>query len=595
MLTTKISLLPDRPGVYILKNKANEIIYIGKAVSLKKRVKSHFLNKDDSIKQSYLVRSIFDIDYIITENEVEALLLESNLIKKYSPKFNVRFKDDKRYPYITLTINEKYPKLILTRRPGADNLSFGPFLSAHFARQIINLAVKLFKIHKCRNPELNKKRVCLNYDIGLCSAPCQNYITVEEYKITIEKLKKFLKGDISEILKELTGKMNNASKEMQFEKAAEYRDLITALNNLSIKQFAEKSQDFNYDVICIKELSANFAVVKLIVRDGKVFGKEDYYYQNENNIEAGEVIEEFIKKEYSLNDYIPKEIIVNIDFENREIYENWFKERTGYKVEIIVNSKGMKYNTLKLAEKNAENLLRVEEQKFIDKNKLIYDLKEILKLKRFPYLIEAFDISNFSGKETVASMVVFVNGRMDKKRYRRFRIRTVQGIDDFASMSEVIYRRYKRVIDEKLKFPDLIIVDGGKGQITSALKSLNELSISEKDIDIIGLAKQEEIIYKPTEMNPIKLDRKSIILKFIQIIRDEAHRFAITYHKKLREEKLTFSILDKIKGIGKKRKELILKNFGSVYQLKYADIEKLSSIKGINRTLAAKIKESLGS
>ncbi|HOK40849.1 MAG TPA: excinuclease ABC subunit UvrC, partial [bacterium] len=584
---------PDKSGVYLFKNKEGKIIYVGKAISIKKRVKSHFLNADNSIKQNYLIKNVFDIDYIITNNETEAFLLESNLIKKYEPKFNVRFKDDKRYPYLAVTIKEKFPRLILTRKPILDCLNFGPFLSAFEARKIIDLAQKLFKIHKCKNPENKKERACLNFNINLCSAPCQNYISEIEYKKQINNLIKFLKGDVQDLINDLKTKMLDESKNYNFEKAAEYRDLINALNNLNIKQFAEKSIDYNYDVIAIKENGNNFVIVKLIVRDGKIYGKENYFFQIENTFDFNDVLDEFFKKEYMFTDFIPKEIIVNVDFENKLIYEKWLSDKTGYKVEINQISKGIKYNTLKLAEKNAENLLKIEEQKFIDKNKLIYDLKTILNLKKYPYYIEAFDISNIAGKEQVASMVVCINGRMQKKFYRRFKIRSVTGIDDFAAIAEVVFRRYKRLKDENEKLPDLIIIDGGKGQLSAALNSLNELNISLNDVDVISIAKKNEEIYLPNQSEPILIPKDSSLLKFIQVIRDEAHRFAINYHKKLRDGKLTFSQLDKIKGIGKKRKELLLKHFGSIYQIKYADIEKLTAIKGITKCLARKIKETL--
>lgn len=592
MIQNKLINLPDNCGVYLFKNKFNDIIYVGKAISIKKRIKGHFSSKSTNLKQHFLIKNIYDIDYILTNNEIEAFLLESNLIKKYSPKFNVRLKDDKRYPYITITLNEKYPRLIITRTPSYDNISFGPFLNGSEPKKIIYLAQKIFKLHKCINPVKNaKKRQCLNYDIGLCEGICINNINETEYKNKIKDVINFLKGNVNDILNKYKTKMYIHSQNLEFEKAGECRDIINALNSLNLKQFAEKSADLNYDIIALSSDKNTFSILKLLVRDGKVFGKEDFSDTVSEYFSSEDIIEEYLKKEYIFNDYIPKEIILNIEIYNKEIFENWLSSKTNYKVKITIPNKGAKKKFLDLAVKNANNLLKLEQQRFIDKNKIIFDLKNKLELTKFPYYIETFDISNFSGKENVASMVVCKNGQMIKKLYRKYKIKTVSGADDFKSMYEAIYRRYRRLIKEKKVLPDLIIVDGGKGQVNSALQALNKLNIY--DIDLIGIAKKEELIFKPYKTDYYKIDKKSDLLKFIQIIRNEAHRFAVSYHKNIRDKQLTFSRLDTVKGIGKRKKLLLLNHFGSVEKLKYATINDLIKIKGINTALAKKIINNL--
>lgn len=592
MLKDKINNLPDNCGVYLFKNKLNEIIYIGKAISIKKRIKGHFNSANTSIKQKFLVDNINDIDYIITNNEVEALLLESNLIKKHSPKFNIRLKDDKRYPYLTITLNEKYPRLIITRKPSYTNKSFGPFLNGSYPKKIIDLAQKIFKLHKCRKPEKNRNnRPCLNFDINLCDGVCFNKVDTEKYDLKVKKLTEFLKGEVDGLIKEYKFQMNEYSKSLEFEKAIECRDIISSLESLSIKQFTEKSSDYNYDIIAINSNQNSFSIVKMLIRDGKVLGKEDFSDTIDEIYEEESILEEYLRKEYEFNDFIPKEILLNKDIDNRVILENWLSEKVKYKVKIIFPKRGTKRKFLDLAKKNSENLLKIQEQKFIDKNKIIYDLKQELKLRKLPYYIETFDISNYSGKENVASMVVCKNGRMIKKLYRKYIIKTVSGQDDFLSMYEVVHRRYSRLLKEKQEMPDLIIVDGGKGQVSSAQKALYSLKIF--DADLIGIAKKEEIIFKPEMKDGIILNQKSDLIKFIQIIRNEAHRFAISFHKKIRDKKLSQSELDRISGIGFKKKIDLLNYFGSVEKIKYASIEELTKIKGINRIIAQRIKKEL--
>ena len=570
--------LPKKPGVYIMRDANDEIIYIGKAKNLINRVRSYFREKLDRPKTQILMSHFDSLEYIVTNSEKEALILEATLIKKHRPRYNVQLKDDKRYPYVKIT-NEKYPRLIITRNITKNGIYYGPFTDVTSVKKTVKFLKSLFKIRTCRNMD----GPCLNSQIDLCYAPCSGEISKEEYDEIINKIDLFFQGKYSVIVKNLKKEMAEAAENEQFEKAAVLRDQITSIEEIMEKQFVDLvDDDLDQDVIAIAPNDNEVVVIIMPIRNGKIVGRDDFLMSGSQYESNSEILFAFIQQYYGFNRHIPKQILLNEPIDDTELLEEWLSDLRGNKVYIKVPMKGVKLRLVNMAQKNAEI---IKHQKKAMENSLI-ELKKYLKLDKLPRIIEGYDISNISGKFAVGSKVSFKDAKPNKKKYKRFKIET-PGPNDFAMMKELLTRRLKMIdTDED---PDLIVIDGGKGQLGMACEVLDELNLAH--IPIIGLAKEFEEIYIPNSKRPIIIPKNNKALHLLQQVRDESHRFAITYHRKLRSDNISESSLDDIPGIGKKRKINILKEFGTIDNVKNASVEELAKIKGMNEKVATNVYE----
>lgn len=570
--------LPKKPGVYIMRDANDEIIYIGKAKNLINRVRSYFREKLDRPKTQILMSHFDSLEYIVTNSEKEALILEATLIKKHRPRYNVQLKDDKRYPYVKIT-NEKYPRLIITRNITKSGIYYGPFTDVTSVKKTVKFLKSLFKIRTCRNMD----GPCLNSQIDLCYAPCSGEISKEEYDEIINKIDLFFQGKYSVIVKNLKKEMAEAAENEQFEKAAVLRDQITSIEEIMEKQFVDLvDDDLDQDVIAIAPNDNEVVVIIMPIRNGKIVGRDDFLMSGSQYESNSEILFAFIQQYYGFNRHIPKQILLNEPIDDTELLEEWLSDLRGNKVYIKVPMKGVKLRLVNMAQKNAEI---IKHQKKAMENSLI-ELKKYLKLDKLPRIIEGYDISNISGKFAVGSKVSFKDAKPNKKKYKRFKIET-PGPNDFAMMKELLTRRLKMIdTDEE---PDLIVIDGGKGQLSMACEVLDELNLAH--IPIIGLAKEFEEIYIPNSKRPIIIPKNNKALHLLQQVRDESHRFAITYHRKLRSDNISESSLDDIPGIGKKRKINILKEFGTMDKVKNASVEELAKIKGMNEKVATNVYE----
>ena len=596
-IADKLATLPDNPGVYLMKNQDGTIIYVGKAVNLKNRVRSYFRTlPPDALKTKALVRNIADFEYIIVDNEVEALVLECNLIKKYRPKYNISLKDDKTYPYLKIT-NEDYPRVIITRNYIKDGGKyFGPYPSVTVLRETLELLRSIFRV--CKQRTFTNDRPCLNYQIKRCYAPCCGKISKEDYAQLIAKINDFFDGKHEELLADLTKQMNEAAENLHFEQAARLRDQIRGIERAINDQKAVLSGNDDKDVLGLA-MGANEVIVQIFfIRAGKIVGRENYVLHDAIDGGKAEILAAFIKQFYLDNQFIPPNILLEEELSEAEILQTWLSEKRGGKVQFTVPKRGQQKELVDLVVRNAEEeLLKKRERALADSERLndaLAELQAALHLPRLPKRIECYDISNTQGTESVASMVVFVDGKAKKDQYRKFRIKTVIGPNDFASMNEVLLRRLGHM-DTDVKFakdnPDLIIVDGGKGQLAFALKALAEMD--HNDIPIAGLAKKEEILFLPNEDEGVYLPRDSQALYLVQRIRDEAHRFAITFHRSLRGKRNLASVLDDIPGVGAKRKNALLRHFGSLTKITQATAEEIAEVDGIGKALAEEIYEYL--
>lgn len=597
----RIDTFPEKPGVYIMKDKSGKVIYVGKAVSLKHRVRSYFKSGDSlPPKVSSMVSHIEDIEYIVTDSEVEALILECNLIKFYRPKYNILLKDDKHYPYIKITMNEPFPRIEVVRRVKKDGAKyFGPYVDAKAMREAIDVLRKIFPIRSCKKDLSRvplKERPCLNYHIKLCAAPCQSFISEEEYGELVKNVVMFLEGKKEQLLGHLKAKMEEAASSLNFEAAAVYRDQIAALEKILEKQKISSTDLVDQDIIAMARGFDTTCLTVFFVREGNIIEREPFILSNTEGAERKEILAAFIKQFYDGASFIPKEIIVEEEIDEREAIEAWLSAKKGSRVKIIVPKRGEKRDLIEMVAENAMAYLEqketFEERQKIRNEKAMEDLKRYLDLEKLPRRIEAFDISNTQGTESVASMVVFENGMPKKEDYRRFKIKTVEGPNDFESMKEVIFRRFKRGLegDEKFKdLPDLVVIDGGKGQLRYALEALKELNLNH--IPAIGLAKEFEHVFVEGKSDPIILPRDSEALYLLQRVRDEAHRFAVTYHRKLRSARNLKSVLEEIPSIGKVRRKALLDAFGSLENIKRASVEELSKVPGMNKKSAIAVYE----
>ena len=585
----ELDKLPHKPGVYIMHDENEAILYVGKAIDLHNRVRQYFRSghgHNNSPKILKMVSQISYFEYIITASEMEALVLECNLIKENRPKYNTLMTDDKGYPYIRITISEKFPRIMMNHRMGRDkSVYFGPFTDRKAVHDTILLLKKLFKIRNC-NKDLSysplDERPCLYHQINQCNAPCAGYISEEEYRKNIEKAINFLNGNTKDILNELKNNMSTHAENMEFEKAAETRDLIASIEKISEKQRASSTNDDDRDIIAMARNDKDAVIAIFFVRDGTLIGRENHHMSCDLSDSDSEIITAFIKQYYLNTPFIPKEILTVTPTEDEEIITSYLSQKKGQKVSILIPQRGEKKGLIKLAEDNAALVLaqdieriKKHEKRTIGACKEIANIIGVENVSR----MEAFDISNISGYHSVASMVVFENGKPKRNAYRKFRLRTVEGPDDYASMKEVLSRRYS---DEKLgSLPDVIMMDGGKGQIGIAETVLNSLGL---DIPVCGMVKDDNhrtrgLIYNNNE---IEFPPGSEAIHMVTALQDETHRFAITYHKQIRSDEQTHSILDDIKGIGPKRRKALLLHFKNIENIKNASLDELAKVEGMN-------------
>lgn len=581
-----LAVLPEKPGVYLMHDATGKVIYVGKAVVLKNRVRSYFRNlASHTPKVKAMVAKIAEIETIVTSSEVEALILECNLIKKYRPRYNISLKDDKTYPYLKVTVNEEFPRLFVTRRQSRDGAKYyGPYADAGAMHATVKLLRSMFPLRTCR--KMNPDRPCLNYHIKRCLAPCAGYVGREEYQQMIRSVCMVLDGRTTELERDLKQRMQEAADNYAFEEAARLRDQLQAVMRLNESQKAVTNNGGDMDVFGFAQDMTGACVQIFFVRKGRLIGRDNFFLQNEGD-EPGEIMTAFVKQYYNEATFIPREIVLPYlpEADEQQLIEMWLAERAERKVELLQPQRGVKRELLKLAADNAVKLLdeRLRKGSLSLKNdeQAAEELQRALGMTQPLERMDCFDISHTQGSETVASMVVFRNGSISKKDYRKYKIVSAEGKpDDFKSMQEVVYRRYKDYED----LPSLVVIDGGKGQLSSALEVLHGLGLN--DLHVVGLAKREEEIFKPHQSESILLDRDSAALHLIQRIRDEAHRFAITYHRKLRGKRNLVSVLDHVEGIGPKRRQELWKAFKTLDAMRAASVEELAQVESMNHAAA---------
>jgi excinuclease ABC subunit C len=607
----ELKKLPAKPGVYLMHDKTDAIIYVGKAISLKNRVRQYFqAGRNVTPKIERMISQIDHFEYIITDSEVEALVLESNLIKEHRPKYNTMLKDDKNYPYIRATIEEDYPRLLYSREQKRDKSKyFGPFTSAGAAKDTLELAHKIYKIRTCRRVlprDIGKERPCLDYHIGQCDAPCQGKISKEEYNENFKKALKLIGGDYSEVIEYLKEKMMQASESLAFEEAAGYRNLISSVKKMSVKQ---KVTDFNgqdRDIIALARTLEEAVVQVFFVREGKLIGRDHFHLNGTYGEKEEDILQDFIKQFYAGTPFIPREVMVEYNIADSGLIEQWLAGKRGGKVKIIIPKKGSKERLVELAHKNAALVLTQDMERIKrEEQRTIGAMGEICSWLGIPYVprIESYDISNINGFQSVGSMVVFEDGKPKRSDYRKFKIKTVKGPDDYASMYEVLTRRFRHGIEETeelkekglikevgsfTRFPGLIMMDGGKGQVHIAQKVLGELSL---DIPVCGMVKDDKhrtrgLFFEGHEL-PVKVDSEGFYL--MTRIQDEVHRFAIEYHRSLRSKEQVKSVLDDINGIGGKRRKALMKHFQSIEAIRNAQVEEIAQVEGMNENVAVNV------
>lgn len=585
----ELKKLPNKPGVYVMRDKNDTIIYVGKAISLKNRVRQYFRKSNKTARIEKMVSLIDHFEYIVVDNEAEALILECNLIKKNRPKFNVLLKDDKTYPYIKIDIKSDYPGVFITRRVINDGSKyFGPYANPGAAKEMIDFIKQKYKIRQCRTLK-NRERPCLNYHINRCLAPCMGYVTPQEYKRQIDEIIDLLEGKTEKIIKELENQMQEASIKLEFEKAAELRDRIQSIERVSEKQKVSNISENNIDVIGIAKSDIQICIEIFFVRGSKMVGREHYFYTDLKDMENKEILSGFIKQYYLDNPNIPNKIMIRDEIEDKETIEKWLSTILGKKVEIKTPKKGEKLRFVEMAEMNSKVTLENKEK---DKSEILLELKDVLSLDKLPRKIETYDISNISGEYMVAGMCVMQDGVIKKNLSRRFKIKTVYNQDDPRCMEEVITRRLKHSIENPKGgfgiLPDVIFADGGSTQIRATKKAIQKYDLN---IPVFGMVKNDKHQTRALmDENRKELKISPRLMNLITNFQDTVHDTAITYHRKLRDKAITKSELDEIDGIGKVKKQALLKAFGSVEKIKQASIEDLVNVKGINEELAKKLK-----
>ena len=601
----ELKKLPGKPGVYLMHDERDAIIYVGKAISLKNRVRQYFQssrNKGAKIEQ--MVTHISRFEYIVTDSELEALVLECNLIKEHRPKYNTMLMDDKSYPFIKVTVNEPFPRVMLARQMKKDKAKyFGPYTSAGAVKDTIELIRKLYHIRSCNRSlpkDIGKERPCLNYHIHQCQAPCQGYISQEEYRKSIDEVVRFLNGHYDLVLKELEEKMMAASDSLEFEKAIEYRELLTSVQKVAQKQKITDTAGDDRDIIAMASEGEDAVVQVFFIRSGRLIGRDHFYLKSAENDTEGEILSSFIKQFYAGTPYIPAELMLPEEIEDQDIIEEWLTARRERRVHLRIPKKGTKEKLVELAQKNAQMVLKNDRERLKrEEGRTIGAVKELEKILGLKGIIrmEAYDISNTNGFDSVGSMVVYEHGKPKRNDYRKFKIKTVQGPDDYASMNEVLTRRFGHGLREQQEesetggfqiFPDLIMMDGGRGQVNIALEVLDELHIS---IPVCGMVKDDHhrtrgLYYQNIE---IPIDRNSEGFRLITRVQDEAHRFAIEFHRKLRSQGQVHSILDDIPRIGPARRKALMRTFASLDEIKNAEVEDLKKIPSMDEKSAKSV------
>ncbi len=612
-LQDELKKLPDLPGVYIMHDKSDAIIYIGKALSLRKRVRQYFQpSHNEGIKKKQMVEHIERFEYIITDSELEALVLECNLIKEHTPKYNTMLRDDKTYPYIRVTVGEDFPRVLFSRQMKKDKSKyFGPYTSAGAVKDTIDLINKIYRIRTCNRNlprDIGLDRACLNYHIHQCDAPCQGLISKEEYAEKIQGVMEFLNGNYAPVIRDLEAKMNQASMDMEFEKAIEYRELLSSVKQIAQKQKITNTDGEDKDIIALAADDVDAVVQVFFIRSGKLIGRDHFHVRVGTDETRNDILSTFIKQFYSGTPFIPREILLQEAILDADLVEEWLGKKRGTKVTIHTPQKGMKNKLVELAAKNAQLVLDQDKEKIKrEEGRTIGAVKEIESLLGLKGLnrMEAFDISNINGFETVGSMVVYEKGKPKRSDYRKFKLRTVTGPDDYASMHEVLTRRFKHGMDEQrelvendlpeevgsfTRFPDIIMMDGGRGQVNICLQVLDELGL---DIPVCGMVKDDNHRTRGLYYNNIEIpiDRHGEAFQLITRIQDEAHRFAIEYHRSLRSKSQVKSVLDDIPGIGPTRRKALMKKFQSLENIRNASIEELTLAEGMNQKSAEAVYE----
>ena len=603
--------LPDQPGVYIMHDKTDAIIYIGKAVSLRKRVRQYFQpSHDEGIKKKQMVEHIARFEYIITDSELEALVLECNLIKEHTPKYNTMLRDDKTYPYIRVTMGEDFPRVLFSRQLKKDKSRyFGPYTSAGAVKDTIELINKIYQLRTCNRKlprDIGAERACLNYHIHRCSAPCQGYINKEEYGERVSQVLEFLNGNYAPVIKMLEAKMTEASQEMEFEKAIEYRELLGSVKQIAQKQKITNTDGEDKDIIALASDDTDAVVQVFFIRSGKIIGRDHFHVRVGSEESTSDILVNFVKQFYSGTPYIPHEIMLQEPIEDIPVLEEWLSAKRGRRVYIRIPQKGMKEKLVELAAKNASLVLNQDKEKIKrEEGRTIGAVKEIEELLGMHGLnrMEAYDISNINGFETVGSMIVYEKGKPKRSDYRKFKLRTVTGPDDYASMHEVLTRRFKHGMQEMqelkdknlpqevgsfTRFPDIIMMDGGRGQVNICLQVLEELGLS---IPVCGMVKDDNHRTRGLYFHNVEIpiDRHGVGFKLITRIQDEAHRFAIEYHRSLRSKSQVHSVLDDIEGIGPTRRKALMRRFASIEKIREATVEELAETESMNQQAAEKV------
>lgn len=601
----ELKKLPGKPGVYIMHDETDMIIYVGKAISLKNRVRQYFQssrNKGAKIEQ--MVTHIRRFEYIVTDSELEALVLECNLIKEHRPKYNTMLMDDKTYPFIKVTVNEPFPRVMMARRMKKDKAKyFGPYTSAGAVKDTIELIRKLYHIRSCNRSlpkDIGKERPCLNYHIHQCHAPCQGYISREEYRKSIDEVVRFLNGNYDPILKELEEKMLDASENLEFEKAIEYRELLASVQKIAQKQKITDTAGDDRDIIAMASEGEDAVVQVFFIRGGRLIGRDHFYLKIAENDTKSEILSSFIKQFYAGTPYIPAELMLPEEIEDQEIIEEWLTTRREHKVRLRIPKKGTKEKLVELAQKNAQMVLKNDKERLKrEEGRTIGAVKELEKILGLTGIIrmEAYDISNTNGFDSVGSMVVYEHGKPKRNDYRKFKIKSVQGPDDYASMNEVLTRRFEHGLRERQDesetggfqaFPDLIMMDGGRGQVNIALEVLEKLNLH---IPVCGMVKDDNHRTRGLYFNNVELpiDRNSECFRLITRIQDEAHRFAITFHRQLRSKGQVHSILDDIPGVGPARRKDLMRSFENIEAIRNATVDDLKELPSMNEKSAQEV------
>jgi excinuclease ABC subunit C len=600
-LELKLKNLPESSGVYLFRNDEGKIIYIGKAKNLRNRVRTYFqASRAVDSKTDRMVAQVVDFDLMLTANEIESLILEANLVREHKPRYNVLLKDDKHFPYIKVTTNEPFPRVMIARRLAKDGATyFGPYTSAKPMRQTLNLLTRLFKIRTCNlvipHPQGKPYKVCLDYHMKRCGGPCEALQSQAEYAELVNSLIMVLSGKSKQLIERLTEKMMKASEELQFEEARNFRDQIEALKSMVFKQHVDVGEVIDRDIVSIARESSDAVAVVMQIREGVLIGRQDF--QLSTGIESSDVsvLEMFVEQYYNHQPNLPEELILPLEVEDCRVMEEWLRQAKGSSVKIITPKVGAKMRLVDLAAKNARLLLDellIQKQTQEERtSKLVTSLKDELKLPRSPFTMVCFDISNTGETDAVGSCVYFENAKPKKSQYRHFKIKGVTGQDDFTMMREVVGRYFFRIREEGTTPPELVVVDGGKGQLSAATAELASLGMAEQLI--VALAKRLEEVYLPGLEDPISISKSSPALILLKRIRDEAHRFAVTYNRKVRSKRTIKSELDDIRGIGPAKREALLRLFGSVERIRQAKPEELTQVKGINESLATAILRTL--